>query len=261
MTNKRNMDNGNMNNSNMKNKNHTDNRENKLDHVGNKTDAKGKKKDKNMRKRINRKIKIAMLCAALSGTVAAGGIMAYFTDNETVVNTFTVGKVSLSLIEPGWKPPKDITPNQEIIKDPQIVNDGVNKEYVFMEVIVPYRKIIVANQDGTKRPAADTELFQYSLNPGWTEIGVPQKDEAKKTVKHLYVYGTASLCTELQKGKTTAPLFNKVTFVNAVEGQNLETTTQEITVHAYGIQTTDINGGKNAPTDVWQVITNQLLTS
>lgn len=218
-------------------------------------------KNNNTRKKINHKIKVGMLCAALSCTIAVGGISAYFTDNETVVNTFTVGKISLSLIEPGWVPPKDITPNQEITKDPQIVNDGINKEYVFMEVTVPYRNIVTANQDGTKKAAADTELFQYNLNSGWTEIGTPKKDESKKTITHLYAYGTTSACTVLDKGKTTAPLFSKVKFTNAVEGQNLETTTQDITVHAYGIQTTDINGGKNAPSDVWQVIKNQLSAS
>lgn len=226
-----------------------------------KTRVRKERKGKSPRTQVKRQIKMAMLCAALSGTLAAGGIMAYFTDNETAENTFTVGKVSLSLIEPKWVVPKNIAPNQEIDKDPQIKNDGVNAEYVFMEVTVPYGNIVTANQDGTRKAAADTEFFEYTLNTGWAELGSAKKNELTKTMTRLYVYGTSTACTELTAGTTTNPLFEKVTFVNAVEGQDLEATNQEVTVKAYGIQTTDINGGKRTPDEVWKALSNQLSAS
>ena len=52
------------------------------------------------------------LCMALIGTLSAGGIMAYFTDADTAVNEFTVGKIELDLQEPDWDPDtgKNITP-------------------------------------------------------------------------------------------------------------------------------------------------------
>lgn len=80
------------------------------------------------------------LVLGLVGVMTIGGIAAYFTDGDTQTNTFTVGKISLDLQEPNWEPPKDIVPEQEIKKDPQIKNDGINDEYVFLEVVVPYVK-------------------------------------------------------------------------------------------------------------------------
>lgn len=199
-----------------------------------------------------------MLCTALAATVAVGGIMAYFTDSESVTNTFTVGKVSLDLEEPGWDPPEDITPNEEIEKDPHVINDGTNSEFIFLEVEVPYKNVIVAEDDGTRKPAADTELFTYAVNSGWTEIGTGIKDTASGIVTHLYVYGTDTACTSLEKDQKTPNLFDSVRFVNVIEGQDLEESTQHVVVNAYGIQTSDIDGGKTTPTEVWNVLTNQL---
>ena len=205
--------------------------------------------------------KIVALSAALIGVLAIGGALAYFTDGDTATNTFTVGKISLDLQEPNWVPPEDITPNQEIEKDPQVENDGINSEYVFVEVAVPYENVVTANADGTKNPAADTELFTYTVNEGWTEMGTGTKDEGAGTITHRYVYGTAEACTALEAGATTPTLFDTVTFANVVEDQGLEESTQNIVIHAYGIQTSDINGGKTAPADVWTVLHNQLPTT
>ncbi|MEI3218583.1 MAG: SipW-dependent-type signal peptide-containing protein [Lachnoclostridium sp.] len=44
----------------------------------------------------NKRIRIVILVAAITGMMAVGSIMAYFTDGESVSNTFTVGKISLS---------------------------------------------------------------------------------------------------------------------------------------------------------------------
>lgn len=73
-----------------------------------------------------KRMKTMIAATAMIGVLAIGGISAYFTDGDTATNTFTVGKVSIDLQEPNWNPPKDITPNQEIKKDPQIKNDGIN---------------------------------------------------------------------------------------------------------------------------------------
>ena len=82
-------------------------------------------------KRRRRKAAALLTCAVLAGTAAAGGISAYFTDNDTATNTFTVGKVSLDLEEPNWVPPENITPEQEMKKDPQILNSGDKQRICF----------------------------------------------------------------------------------------------------------------------------------
>lgn len=211
------------------------------------------------------------LTAILAGTVSIGGIMAYFTDGDTATNTFTVGKISLDLQEPSWVPPTNITPGQEIAKDPQIKNDGNNEEFVFLKVTVPYANVVTANEDGTKSRIADTELFSYDVKEGWTEIDSKRViDSSSKTVTHLYAYTgeTADSMKALAVNSSTPSLFDWVRFANIVEDQNLETTTQNIVIEAYGIQTQNIkdekgnldgdnNDGKTLPLDVWKVIENQ----
>ena len=211
------------------------------------------------------------LTAILAGTVSIGGIMAYFTDGDTATNTFTVGKISLDLQEPSWVPPTNITPGQEIAKDPQIKNDGNNEEFVFLKVTFPYANVITANENGTKNRIADTELFSYDVNEEWTELSAQREiDSSSKIVTHLYAYtgNTSDSMKPLAVNSSTPALFEWVRFANIVEDQNLETTTQNIVIEAYGIQTQNIkdekgnldgdnNDGKTLPLDVWKVIENQ----
>lgn len=212
---------------------------------------------------MNKK-KTTELIVALVLTVALclgiAGISAYFTDADTATNTFTIGEISLDLQEPSWvgnDNAKDIVPMQTIAKDPQILNDGVNDEFVFMTVAVPYANIVTANDDGTKNAAADTELFNYTVDSAWVEIGTSNKDTAKGVVVHTYAYGTDAAMTRLVKGAKTPALFSSVTFANAIEDEGLEKSSKDIVINAYGIQADNINGGKTAPTDVWSVISNQ----
>lgn len=221
-----------------------------------------------MKKEISKKVKTGLLCGALVGVMGIGGILAYFTDGDTATNTMTVGQISIDLQEPNWEPKDDITPGQDIRKDPLIKNDGENDAYVFLEVSVPYANITTANEDGTKNKKADTELFSYSINSGWIEVGSAVKNEKNHTMTHLYAYGSADAMTPVAADASTPSLFDYVRFVNAIEGEGLENTTQNIVINAYGIQTLNINDNKDAidgnngdgvtaPADVWAVLSNQ----
>ena len=221
-----------------------------------------------MKQTTSKKVRTGLLCGALVGVLSIAGIMAYFTDGDTATNTMTVGRISIDLQEPNWEPEEDITPGQDIEKDPQVKNDGENDAYIFLKVSVPYANVTVANENGTKGAKADTELFSYDVNEGWVEVGAAVKNEDEGTMEHLYAYGSADAMTTVAKNETTPALFNYVRFANVIEGEGLEGTTQDIVIDAYGIQTlnvndgTDINGdnadGKVAPTDVWAVLNNQL---
>ncbi len=209
------------------------------------------------RQAIKRLLLIGGLCVALS----IGSIMAYFTDTDAAENSFTVGKVSLDLQEPGWDPDngKGLTPGKRIGKDPRILNDGVNDEYVFMEVRIPCAHIATANPDGTKNPAKDVQLWDFEANEGWTRIGDVRKDDDSGMNVYLYAYGSDQSCTRLAKDEVTPPLFQSVVFANAVEGQGLEEKVMDIGVYAYGIQTENILDGKASPKEVWEVLKNQSL--
>jgi len=209
----------------------------------------------------NKKLATLSVALGLSTIALIGGISAYFTDADTATNEFTIGKVSLDLQEPNWVPPQNITPNQVIQKDPKIKNDGINDEFVFLEVRIPIKNIVTAELDGTKKDAAETELFSYTVNKAWVQVGQDKKET--NSVTRVYAYGNQDACTPLTKGSITPALFETVKFCNAIEDQGLEQTTEQILINAYGIQTTDINDGpdgtgdKTAPADVWAVVSKQ----
>ena len=76
-----------------------------------------------MRKKMGMVIFACVLLVALT----VGSISAYFTDGDTVTNTFTVGKISLELQEPDWDPEaaKHMTPNQTVKKNPKIFHVSI----------------------------------------------------------------------------------------------------------------------------------------
>lgn len=206
----------------------------------------------------NKKVTQILLVSALAGLTSIGGMLAYFSDADTKTNTFTVGKISLDVQEPDWNPEngRDMTPMKTIPKNPQICNDGINEEFVFLEVLVPYAQVVTANADGTKNPASDTELFFYKVNPGWMEM-TEERKVTENTVRHLYVWGTKDACTVLKPDVTTRSLFDTVTMANVVEDQGLEETNPEIVINGYGIQTSDLDGGKTSPAEVWKILHTQ----
>lgn len=208
---------------------------------------------------------------SLSSVLFVGGVLAFLSDADTKTNSTTVGKISIDLQEPNWVENSaiELTPNKEIPKDPQILNNGVNPAYVFLEVQVPYVNIVTSDKEtGEKFSSTETELWSYNINPGWTEIGSPTKDINTNIVTHTYVYGTLDNCTELSPGNTTPTLFDYVRFTNAVEDQGLEEEVKEIIINAYGIQTknildekTNLDGnntdGKVSAVEVWNVLKQQ----
>ncbi|MCR0207331.1 SipW-dependent-type signal peptide-containing protein, partial [[Clostridium] innocuum] len=112
--------------------------------------------------------------AALAGITVIGSSIAYFTSTDTKDNLFTVGSVRTVLHEDRWDDladtdhngipdmAEDIIPNKTIPKDPTIENTGKNPAWVYLEVRVPIVNIITAQEDGSRNPKADTELFLFA---------------------------------------------------------------------------------------------------
>lgn len=212
-------------------------------------------------------LKGGILLIALCGVLAAGkvvGLSAYFTDNDTARNTFTVGKVTIDVSEPSWTPdPDNITPNQSFQKDPTILNTGDNDAFVFMQVEVPCANVVTANADGTRNPQALTDFFSYEVNSGWTLMHT--EDVSEKTPsgtqviahRYQYAYGSETACTALKPDEKTT-LFDTVKYANLVEGQ-LEDQTVHMDIKAYAIQTTDLgDNGTVVSKEVFSILCNQV---
>ena len=203
--------------------------------------------------------KLIITAVILTLILIIGGILAYFTDVETKVNKFTMGNVSILVEEPSWEGGdegvKDIVPNQEIPKDPQITNTGSTDIYAFIKVVVPYENVVV----GEATAAADTELFKYTVNSGWTEVGKSKKDEQAKTITHIYAYvNDTNELKALAKTEKTPAVFNTVKLVDVKETGSENSTIQnsqlQVVVSGYGIQTTDLGTDSKAPAVIWPLV-------
>lgn len=84
-----------------------------------------------MKTNKKRNLKKAGFVAGVLCLASIGGVSAYLTDFDKADNQFTVGKVSIDLDEPGFKPEEQtkIEPGKDVKKDPQIKNTGVSSPY------------------------------------------------------------------------------------------------------------------------------------
>lgn len=206
-----------------------------------------KKREKENIMEIKNKKKIGVITLALiTGISIIGTSVAYFTSTNTKENPLTVGSVRTVLHEDRWDDLADtdhngipdlaeeIIPNKNIPKDPAIENTGKNPAWVYLEVRVPIVNIITAQEDGSRNPKAETELFLFTPDlDHWRQLSkiVVEDTDGKKTA--VYVFGYEAV---LDPGQTTAELFSQVQFCNVIEEQGLEDTNQIITVKSIAIQ-------------------------
>lgn len=111
---------------------------------------------------MNKKRAIATITACgLVAAMALGGSLAYLTDNESHTNTVQVsGNVRVDLVEPNWDETdndhngipdesQETVPNQEIPKNPKVVNTGDNPAFVFLRLTVPVKDVTRVLDNGT----------------------------------------------------------------------------------------------------------------
>ena len=220
-----------------------------------------------------KKWKICVLAGVLAASTAIGGVAAYFTDTDTSVTTFTVGKIEIDLQEPTWEEKEDMDTNgipdeaermepaQTITKDPLVENTGTNDAYIFVTVETPYCNLVTVNADGSKNQAKDVAVYSYESNTNWVLLGTAYEKDAEDNYiseKKLYAYAKEDgACIPLKPGASTNTLFDAVTMANVAEGQMLENQTLEQAIVAYGIQTSNLQVEGSDAKSIWAIISNQ----
>lgn len=203
-------------------------------------------------KKGKKKIVMTMAACALIGAMAFGGTMAYLTDNEGATNTFTVGKAQIDLTEPNYPgndddKVKDLIPNEEVDKDPQVVNTGANDVIVFMTVEVPRANVTMVADDGTKgtteiqdlfwlKDAADAKnVHTNKFSDKWMRLST-KETTTDDVSTYVFAYKTA-----VAKDGVTEPLFDKVQLKNVIETE-IDASTLDVVVKSYAIQASEILG-------------------
>ena len=219
-------------------------------------------------RKLKKQLLRTMIACGLVVAVAAGSTVAYLTDVETATNTFTIGRVQIDLEEPGYPgndsdEVKNIVPNQEIVKDPQIENTGNNDALAFLRVEVP-QEMFTDGDDGTGAQKKQDLFRLKGVSDQWELLRTETVTGENGKAKTSYVYGYKKT---LGKGVTTDKLFQKVQMKNAVES-DLSGNVEDIIVTACAIQATDIpnvnltpgsdgNLSKDALDQVYTIFLNQ----
>ena len=190
------------------------------------------------------KRKILITAFALLTLFLIGGTMAYFTDTETVTNTFTLGNVDITLTEPNFVAANatGLMPGSVVAKNPIITNVGASSAYVFLKVTEPCYNT--------------AKVFNYTLNSGWTVVGTAGSCSGSgvSTIDTVYAYSNGTAMTELPTSGTTATaaLFDNVTIngnLDATAVNALSATTIQMVINAYAIQKDNLSS--TAPGTVW----------
>ena len=181
-------------------------------------------------------VAIIAIIAVIAAAAAVYGIIAYFTAKDSKTNTFVVGNVSIRLDEgEAWAQIQanggnlNLEPNQEITKEPKIINTGRNSAYVYLKVRIPKAKINA--NDTVKR-----DLFTYVQNT--TDWDILEEDDQADYVERTYWYKGGNGI--LNAGAETGTIFDYVKLANLTwspEGLG----EIKINVNAYAIQADNLS--------------------
>ena len=175
---------------------------------------------------MSKKTWILIGCLVLSLTLGLGGSLAYLTDTDTKVNTFTMGKVDISVKEENFTDGDPLKPGLQTDKDAYITNNGRTAAWVWMTVEVP------------------AHLKNY-VTPVWAEGVTVHKTADDAAGTKIY---TVLVDSQLAAGATTNRILDAVLtsgaldtkdnqLVEVVNGVSTPITGDlEVTVKAYAVQ-------------------------
>lgn len=102
---------------------------------------------------------IVVIAIALVCVIAAGVTVAWLTSSAAISNTFTVGKIAITMSEPGWIADSKIYPGAQIAKNPTISVTADSEDcYVYA---------MIDNKLGAEIPGAVT----LNISSDWTQVG------------------------------------------------------------------------------------------
>lgn len=177
---------------------------------------------------MKRKTLAICLVVALAAIAIIGGTLAYFTDNDTATNEFTVGNVDIDLTEPNWDDhgrveAETVYPGEPLDKDPTVENMGQNPCFV---------RVSVSNLDQFGEQGDIVYLTKWvegALGEGWVDGG----DGYFYWSKPLVVKGTENDAWNQGLTSKTTALFDQIKMPTGLTGDE---ETKDIVVTAEAVQ-------------------------
>lgn len=197
------------------------------------------------------KVLIAALCAVLLVVGSVMGTLAYLTDRQAVVNTFTVGNVDITVDEAPVTPDGEVIPDkprvegndyhlipgQTYTKDPTMtIVKGSEESYV--------RMMVTINCIAEMRAIFGDNFLPYDFFEGensnvWVYEGIVEDDDdVDNTVTYEFRYYKPVDAFEATEDIALEPLFTSFTIPGYLTGDQLATIANlEIRVEGHAIQT------------------------
>ncbi len=208
-----------------------------------------------MKKKNLKKLLLAVCCAALLVCVSIGATVAYLTSKGTVTNTFTVGKVKITLDEA-----KVNLEGVEVNKDGEALVEGEKAPRVTENAY----KLLPGHtytKDPTVHVAADSEACYVFVKVA-NDVSAIETTETSKTIAgQIAAKGWTSLDGETgvyykvwnPNDAADLVVFENFTIADTVKVTNLEniTTDTKIEITAYAIQK---DGFENDVAGAWAAV-------
>lgn len=194
------------------------------------------------------KVLIICLCAVVLVAGSIMGTLAYLTDTQEVVNTFTVGDVDINVDETPVNPdgtpiPGEdrvdgneyhLIPGQTYTKDPTMtIKAGSEESYV--------RMMVTINCISELQTILGSDFLPQNYVTGWdNNVWTWEKttDNGDNTVTYEFRYHTNVDAFESTEDIVLEPLFTSFTLPGEVTGEELATIADlEIRVEGHAIQT------------------------
>lgn len=210
---------------------------------------------------MKKKILALVLCVALAAVAIVGGTLAYFTDDEDRTNTFTMGKVDITLEEQSYQGDNDgklkVFPGQSYDKDPTITVASDSEDcWLVATVTISNRgdlnKLYENDSTGVKQSwglslagkgkmvsggladyaavtATDNGKVGTMLSKDGTDVAFLTYEEKDDTIIYTFYFKQA------HKANDTETLFTKVNIPSIIDNGDIKSPLT-ITVKAYAIQ-------------------------
>lgn len=205
--------------------------------------------------------KMAVIVGGCCAALAVGGALAFLTDTDSVTNRFNVvDALQIDVTEPGWDglPDEDedgipdaaeeTTPGETFTKDPRVTNTSGVEAWIFARVDIPVETVRVIEEDGTVSESAATELFSFTKNAKWTQMGDVVMSDDGDTASYWFKYDD-----KVGVGQSTGTIFDTITYANVVEGELSGNRELDVVVTGYGIQTE----GFDTADEAWEAYAEQ----
>ena len=183
-----------------------------------------------------RRVLVLALAVCLTAILAIGGTLAYFTDQDSATNTFTMGAgVSIDLFEHNAdgkevdeRTYSDVVPGVAYDKDPTVRNTGSSDAWIRVNVTLTRYSVFKAAAKEYSVTDLST-IFGGHDESKWTRAGIT---EGTDSITYSYYYNAS-----VAPGASTVPLFTSVKIPGAFTGSDLEDLSSfEIRVTADAIQ-------------------------